>query len=505
MWVGTVAGSSVTGKCENGYTVFASGNDENGNPVLNYVLGKGLVEILEADGTITPGADITYVHLYDEEPDQPKEGDLWPTADGYVIWQDGEEHSLGLNLTEEQNAAIDSVVDERKTTVKYVNGDVVSLDISGKITASDLTDIRNIQEIKFGTTVTAIGNNLFDSSGSSLVKVEIPDSVTSIGESAFRQCGNLTDVKFGNGLQLIDEGAFNSCGLTTVELPESLKKIYGGAFSVNANLTTVYIPKNVDYIDNTIFYLCPNAKIVFLDRILEEVVNIEAYNGIKYYPWGVDQNRIYAIDSTDSYEFCTIPPPEPYISELMYPITYSIQGVGYTVENGSELTITHNGAYYNVEHNNATLGSTILLFTADKNGVIESYGTSIDENSLLFRQQIIPPHSDSVLDVGTSYQLKNKAVNTINVSTDLLAKYDLVFPLAIGRARDFSVRVVAASGVYSDAPYLVAPSGVTLMNAEGAMPEIATDENAAKTTLVYFSEIAANTFLVKDEALETIS
>ena len=101
--------------------------------------------------------------------------------------------------------------------------------------------------------------------------------------------------------------------------------------------------------------------------------------------------------------------------------------------------------------------------------------------------------------------MKNKAVNTINVSTDLLAKYDLIFPLAIGRARDFSVRVVAASGVYSDAPYLVAPSGVTLMNAEGTMPEIATDENVAKTTLVYFSEIAPNTFLVKGEALEAIS
>ena len=58
VWVGTVKGSSATGRCENGYTVFASGNNENGNPVSNYVMGKGLMEILEADETITPGADI---------------------------------------------------------------------------------------------------------------------------------------------------------------------------------------------------------------------------------------------------------------------------------------------------------------------------------------------------------------------------------------------------------------------------------------------------------------
>ena len=505
MWVGTVAGSSVTGKCENGYTVFASGNDENGNPVSNYVLGKGLVEILEADADIKPGADITYVHLYDEEPDQPKEGDVWPTDDGYVIWQDGEEHSLGLNLTEEQIAAIDSVVDERKTIVKYVNDDVVELDISGTIETSDIPDIGNVKEIKFGTTVTELGDQLIDYRAPYLSKVEIPDSVTNIGEYAFRDCGNLTDVKFGNGLQRIEEGAFSSCGLTTVELPESLKKIYNAAFSGNANLTTVYIPKYVDYLDDYIFYVCPNAKIVFLDRTLEEVVNIGAYNGMKLYPWGVDKNQIYAIDSTDSYEFCTITPPEPNIGLGMYPITYSIQGVGYTVENGSELTITQNGAYYNVEHNNATLSSTILLFTADKTGAIESYGPSIDENSMLFDQQIIPPHSIAPLFVITTYQLKNKAVNTINVSTDLQDRFELRFPNAIGRARDFSVRLVAAAGTYSDAPYLVALGNVTLMNAEGAMPEIATDENVAKTTLIYFSEIDANTFLVKGEALETIS
>lgn len=300
-------------------------------------------------------------------------------------------------LTQTQLSVINEGVDERKTVIKYVNDDVVSLDISGTIETSDIPDIGNVKEIKFGTTVTElgdqlIGRQLIDSRAPYLSKVEIPDSVTIIGEYAFRGCGNLTDVKFGNGLQRIDEGAFSSCGLTTVELPESLKKIYPTAFSGNANLTTVYIPKYVDYLDDNIFYVCPNAKIVFLDRTLEEVVNIGAYNGMKLYPWGVEQNQIYAIDSTDSYEFCTITPPAPYIGPGMLPITYSIQGVGYTVEDGSELTITKNGAYYTVEHNNETLDSTILLFTADKSGSIESYGTSIDEDSMRFAQQVIPPH-----------------------------------------------------------------------------------------------------------------
>ena len=51
VWVGTIEGSSASGSCENGYTVLANGTDENGNPVTGYILGRGDVYILKADGT----------------------------------------------------------------------------------------------------------------------------------------------------------------------------------------------------------------------------------------------------------------------------------------------------------------------------------------------------------------------------------------------------------------------------------------------------------------------
>ena len=94
-WVATVTGCAVSGTTENGFTVFAGGVDENGNAVANYVLGKGDVEVLKADGTLSPDAPAYYVHLLEEEPDAPNEGDMWPTAAGFVIWQDGEARALG--------------------------------------------------------------------------------------------------------------------------------------------------------------------------------------------------------------------------------------------------------------------------------------------------------------------------------------------------------------------------------------------------------------------------
>ena len=102
------------------------------------------------------------------------------------------------------------------------------------------------------------------------------------------------------------------------------------------------------------------------------------------------------------------------------------------------------------------------------------------------------------------YIVKDRAINTLNITPEF-STYDLALPQPVqSGARDFIIRAVAPAYDYSPKPTLSA-SGVTLMNAEGAMPEIATDENAAKTTLVYFSEIASNVFLVKGEALETIT
>lgn len=96
VWVGTIEGCPRSGRSENGFTVLASGKDERNNNVYNYVLGKGLIEILNEDGSVDPDTSSYYVHLYDTEPEEKYDGDMYPatSSSGYVIWQNGEEHLL---------------------------------------------------------------------------------------------------------------------------------------------------------------------------------------------------------------------------------------------------------------------------------------------------------------------------------------------------------------------------------------------------------------------------
>ena len=142
------------------------------------------------------------------------------------------------------------------------------------------------------------------------------------------------------------------------------------------------------------------------------------------------------------------------------------------------------------------------MFSTDSNGVFMDVW-NVEE--LKFNNTYPTSNVTLVLGFPQWYEIQDRAINTISINASSGSTINLVFPTLIpNHARDFSIRVVASSGTYSTTPTLNV-SGVTLMNAEGEMPEIATDENAAKTTLVYFSEIAPNIFLVKGEALEAIS
>jgi len=72
-----------------------------------------------------------------------------------------------------------------------------------------------------------------------IVSVIIPDSVSSIGGSAFEYCTNLTSVTIGNSVKSIWMSAFAYCTkLTSVNIPNSVTNIDNGAFFRCTSLTS---------------------------------------------------------------------------------------------------------------------------------------------------------------------------------------------------------------------------------------------------------------------------
>ena len=101
-WVGTVQETDTAATSENGFTIFANGIDENGHEVLGYILGKGDLTVLEADGTLRPVSGMHYVKLLNEEIDDLQTGDMFRRNDMYYICQDGEARQIGASM---QNVA----------------------------------------------------------------------------------------------------------------------------------------------------------------------------------------------------------------------------------------------------------------------------------------------------------------------------------------------------------------------------------------------------------------
>ena len=125
-------------------------------------------------------------------------------------------------------------------------------------------------EISIPSTVEIIGDGAF--AQSLITKVELPNSITSIGNSAFQSCSSLTEINISYGVTSIGDSAFYSCSsLTNIELPESVTSIGSSTFAHCTNLLNINILSSITFIPNNLFWCCSNLQTVTLPSTLETI------------------------------------------------------------------------------------------------------------------------------------------------------------------------------------------------------------------------------------------
>ena len=163
-------------------------------------------------------------------------------------------------------------------------------------------------EIKDGTK--RILNNAF-SSEKNLVSIRLPESLETIGESAFWGCG-LKSITIPNGVTQIENMAFSNCSqLTEVILPESLTEMSESMFGECKSLASIVIPKGISIIARNSFWNCENLVSVSLPENLH-VINAYAFFGCKSletieFPSSVTEIQTNAFSGCSSLKAITIP------------------------------------------------------------------------------------------------------------------------------------------------------------------------------------------------------
>ena len=113
-----------------------------------------------------------------------------------------------------------------------------------------------IGEVSIPKDVTSIGESAF-SRCANLTSITIPNSVTSIDAEAFMACTSMTNITIPNSVTTIDQNAFVGCSnLTDITIPNSVTSISYGMFSYCTSLRNVTIPNSVTSIDAEAFMAC---------------------------------------------------------------------------------------------------------------------------------------------------------------------------------------------------------------------------------------------------------
>ena len=126
----------------------------------------------------------------------------------------------------------------------------------------------------------SVNGVLFDKSQTTLVKYPgglgesytIPNSVTSIGDYAFKYCTNLTGITIPNSVTSIGAGAFQQCiGITSIAIPNGVTSIGFCTFQLCNSLTNVTIPNSVTSIGYYAFDYCTSLTSVTIPNSVASI------------------------------------------------------------------------------------------------------------------------------------------------------------------------------------------------------------------------------------------
>jgi len=170
-------------------------------------------------------------------------------------------------------------------TIKVANGASLSGEVKlpkkvgdrevTSIADSAFADCTNVTKISIPDSIRSIGKYAFNNCRS-LKSITVPNNVTEIGAYAFNNCISLVDVKLSDKLTVIENYLFSSCtSLKSISLTDSVETINANAFSGCSSLESINLNK-VTKLESQVFSGCKALEKLDVPSTLV-TINTEAF------------------------------------------------------------------------------------------------------------------------------------------------------------------------------------------------------------------------------------
>lgn len=136
----------------------------------------------------------------------------------------------------------------------------------------------DLAEVTIPNSIDSIGPSAFSQCG--LESITLPEGLAEIGVSAFEQCSKLKEISIPNSVKKIGSSAFRNSGLESIILPDGLTEIASGLLA-QTSLKSIKIPDSVTEIGGFAFEFCKQLESVILPNSLTKIGN-SAFYGCNY-------------------------------------------------------------------------------------------------------------------------------------------------------------------------------------------------------------------------------
>ena len=230
---------------------------------LTCTFQAGAVQLpVYADGTVAVAPDsgleeVTYGNLKYTKSKITKVDSEGNTIAIYSLMVSGMENST-------EHVVIPAEIDGVPVTSIGVNAfqncsSLVSVQMPDSITSigkSAFQNCVNLEEVNLPATLTTLVSNIFEGC-TSLESISIPNNITNMGMECFKGCTSLKEVTIPDSVQSMSARVFKDCSaLESVLLPENLKTIPSGIFWNCTSLKSITIPESVETIETGAFQDC---------------------------------------------------------------------------------------------------------------------------------------------------------------------------------------------------------------------------------------------------------